>query len=79
MSCEEFRELVLKLALGFVFLFVFGFMVLYYAIRRLICMTTDMCSGFRPEIGGIDMLAGIFVGAVLLLSVLGYISSRGEG
>ncbi|WP_258083481.1 hypothetical protein [Thermococcus thermotolerans] len=81
MSCERVEELIKRLALGFVTLFLSGFLVLYYSIRKLICASTDLCSpGPWPrtsDISSIDMFVMIFVVSVVFFSVLWYFSSSG--
>ncbi|ASJ08175.1 hypothetical protein A3L11_02615 [Thermococcus siculi] len=77
MSCENVERLIRGLALGFAVLFVSGFLVLYYAIRKVACVE-GLCSGYRAEIGSMDMLVVVFVTSVLFISILSYVSSRGE-
>ena len=80
MSCEKIEELIRRLALGFVTLFLAGFLVLYYAIRKLICASTDLCSPSpwprTSDISSIDMLVMIFVVSVVFFSGLWYLSSN---
>ncbi len=68
MSCEELERLVKRIALGFVILFVSGFLVLYYAIRRTVSSSTDMY--------GVDILAIAFVISTFFISFLAYTSEK---
>ncbi|ASJ11393.1 hypothetical protein [Thermococcus thioreducens] len=81
MSCERVEELIRKLALGFIMLFLSGFLVIYYAIRKLACASTGLCSSAHwpepPGISSVDMLVMIFVVSVVFFSVLWYFSSSG--
>lgn len=81
MSCEELEELVRNIVLGCTVLFVFGFLVLYYAIRKVAC-ARGLCdsSSFleKPPIYNADMIAMVFSVSVLFFALLGYVSSRGK-
>lgn len=82
MSCERVEELIRKIALGFIMLFLSGFLVIYYAIRKLACASTGLCSSAHwpePSIGSVDMLVMIFVVSVVFFSVLWYFSWRNMG
>ncbi len=71
MSCEELEGLVKRLALSFTFLFVSGFSVLYYAIRKAVPSSTDMYST--------DLIAMAFVLFVLFFSLIAYTSKTWGG
>ena len=66
MSCEELERLVKRLALGFTFLSVSEFSVLYYAIRKAVPSSTNMYST--------NLLAMAFVLFVLFFSLIAYTS-----
>ena len=81
MSCGELKELVRNIALGFTVLFVSGFLVLYYAIRKVACSQGLCDSSFfhrTPPIYSADMLVMIFSVSVFFLAFLWYFSSRGD-
>ncbi|ASJ05516.1 hypothetical protein [Thermococcus barossii] len=79
MACEE---LIRKLALGFALMFVSGFLILYYAIRKLACASTNLCSVSHwpetPAINSVDMLVVAFVVTVLFISFVWYSSYGGK-
>ena len=82
MSCGELEELVKRLALAFVVLFVSGFAVLYYEIRKVACSQGLCDPGFAPRIPPIysaDMLAIVFVFSAIFVAFLAYTSTRGRG
>ncbi|ASJ11273.1 hypothetical protein A3L12_08185 [Thermococcus sp. P6] len=63
-----------------VLIFLLGFLILYYAIRKLACATSSLCSSAHwPEtstIASLDTLVVFFLAAVLLISALWYLSSK---
>lgn len=71
MPCDEVAKLLRELTIGFVVLFLSGVLVLYYAIRKLACATSDLCSPARwfeaPGIASADMLVIIFVISALFV------------
>ncbi|WP_297499862.1 hypothetical protein [Thermococcus sp.] len=66
MSCEEVEGLIKKIALALVVLFVSGFSVLYYAIRKAVPSSTNMY--------GADMAAIFLVLSALFFSLMAYTS-----
>ncbi|ASJ11267.1 hypothetical protein A3L12_08155 [Thermococcus sp. P6] len=79
MSCAGVVELLRKMVLGFVILFLSGFLILYYAIRKLACATSNLCLPHGPgasAIASVDTLVVFFLVAVLLISALWYHSSK---
>ncbi|MDV3103862.1 hypothetical protein [Thermococcus waiotapuensis] len=81
MSCGELGELVKRLALAFVILFVSGFLVLYYAIRMVACAHGLCDSGFTYRnlpIYSADMLVVVFVLSLLLSSPILPRAGRGS-
>ena len=82
MSCGELEELVKRLALAFVVLFVSGFLVLYYEVRKVACSQGLCDSGFAhrtPLIYSAYMLAIVFVFSALFIVFIAYTSTRGRG
>ncbi|WP_297519726.1 hypothetical protein [Thermococcus sp.] len=80
MSCGELEELVKRLALAFVVLFVSGFLVLYYEVRKVACSQglCDSGSAHRtPLIYSAYMLAIVF--SAIFVAFIAYISTRGRG
>ncbi|ASJ06201.1 hypothetical protein [Thermococcus pacificus] len=58
-------------------LFVFGFLVLYYAIRKVACAQGFCDSSFfhrTPPVYSADMLAMVFSVSVLFFALLWYVS-----
>lgn len=85
MSCEEVAALIRRIAVGFTMLFLSGFLILYYAIRKLACATSDLCTSasLRPgptTIHNVDVLVSVFVISVLfvLLVGLGNLNNTGD-
>ncbi len=82
MSCGELDKLVRILFLWFTVLFVSGFLVLYYAIRKVACAQGLCDSSFlhqTPPIYSADMLVMVFSVSVLFFALLWYVSSRERG
>lgn len=79
-SSREY-ELLRKILVIAVFIFVIGFWLLYYSIRITICATTNYCESLGPITSPIDQLDGlvVFFGvAMMLLSLMIYYSTGGE-
>ena len=67
MSCERVENLIRNLFMAFTLMFISGFLILYYAIRKLACASGDLY--------GLNMMAMSFAVSVLFFSALWYISS----
>ncbi|MBP1911504.1 hypothetical protein [Thermococcus stetteri] len=79
-SCEKVEALVKKLALGFVFLFLAGFLILYYEVRVLACATTELCPTLLFEyspLNQLGMIVAVFVIGTLFFGFALYYSSNG--
>ena len=80
MACKGTDGAVKKIALGLVFLFLSGFLLIYCEIRKLICATTNLCYapvvGYSP-MGELDMIVAVFVIGTIFVSVASYYSSCG--
>ncbi len=77
-SCEE---IIKKVAMGLVFLYMVGFLILYYAIRKLLCLSVSCGSYSGPlyfmnPLYGLDTVVTIFVLGSVLITVLLYLSSQ---
>jgi hypothetical protein len=80
MTCSGIDKTIKKIALGFVLLFLTGFLLIYYEVRRLICATTELC--YAPFFGysrmaELDMIVAVFVIGTLFFSFALYYSSNG--
>ncbi|ASJ02051.1 hypothetical protein A3L09_01605 [Thermococcus profundus] len=80
MACDGIERTIKKIALSFTLLFLTGFLLIYYEIRRLICATTKLC--YAPffgysQMGGLDTIVAIFVIGTMLISIASYYSSCG--
>jgi len=76
------RETVLRVGVALVFLYLTGFLALYWAIRKLICVSVDCTQYFYPlesPVYGLDLFVEVFVGGTLLLTVLLYLSAHRSG
>ncbi|NJE30122.1 hypothetical protein E3E38_03535 [Thermococcus sp. 18S1] len=80
-SCEG---TVKRIAVGLILLYLTGFLILYYAIRKLICLSAD-CSGYSgpfasmSPVYGLDMAVAVFVVGTLFLLVMLYLSFGFDG
>ncbi|WP_457752501.1 hypothetical protein [Thermococcus sp.] len=78
------REIVLKVGVGLVVLYLTGFVILYDAIRKLICISVDCSQYWGPyasesPVYGLDFFVMVFVvGTLFLMGVL-YSSARPSG
>ncbi len=76
--CEE---IIKKVVMGLVFLYLVGFLLLYYAIRKLLCLSVS-CGNypghlyFMNPLYGLDTAVTIFVLGSVLITVLLYLSSQ---
>jgi hypothetical protein len=80
MTCDGIEGTIKKIALSFVFLFLTGFLLIYYEIRRLICATTKLC--YAPffeysQMGELDMIVAVFIIGTIFVSIASYYSSCG--
>ncbi len=71
------RETVLRVGVALVILYLTGFLILYDAIRKMICISVD-CSGYwgpyasESPIYGLDFLTMVFVVGTLFLTAVLY-------
>ncbi|NJF25771.1 hypothetical protein [Thermococcus sp. Bubb.Bath] len=80
MACKGTDGAIKKIALGFVFLFLTSFLIIYYEIRRLTCATTNLCYASPFELSPmkeLDIVVAIFVIGTMLISIASYYSSCG--
>jgi len=72
------RETVLRVGVALVVLYLTGFLILYEAIRKLICLSVDCSQYWGPyasesPLYGLDLFAMVFVvGTLFLTAVLYY-------
>lgn len=80
-SCEG---TVKRIAVGLILLYLTGFLILYYSIRKLICLSVD-CRGYPGPVAsmspvyGLDMAVAVFVAGTLFLLVMLYLSFGFDG
>jgi len=80
MTSSRECDLIRKLFMVIIFVFVIGFWILYYSLRPVICATTNYCE-FDPlgsPIGRLDSLVAFFGVAMMLLSLIVYYVTGGE-
>jgi len=86
------RETVLRVGVGLVILYMTGFLILYDAIRKLICLSVDCSQYWGPyasesPVYGLDFFVMVFIIGTLFLAAMLYFNAlpsasekaKGEG